>query len=120
MNADAPIVLVCSHPASGQAWWAHVQGWLVDPARRVSRQIHFDKATQRFEPSAAQQLATLADRTVTYSHQPQPTVQNALSRTFASHTSVNNLSFTDIRLGRQDCPRTTARSQRPPTGLAPP
>jgi hypothetical protein len=61
MNADAPVVLVCSHPASGEAWWAHVQGWLADPSRRASRQIHFDKATQRFEPDAAQQLVTLAD-----------------------------------------------------------
>lgn len=61
MNADAPVLLVCSHPASGEAWWAHIQGWLADPARRASREVGFNKATQRFVPSAAQQLATLAD-----------------------------------------------------------
>lgn len=63
MKADSPVILVCSHPADGSAWWAHVQGWFADPARRASRRIDFDKATQGFDSRAAGRLTALADPT---------------------------------------------------------
>jgi hypothetical protein len=31
MNADGPVLLVCSHPSAGEAWWMHVQPWFSDP-----------------------------------------------------------------------------------------
>jgi len=61
MNADRPVLLVCSHPSAGEAWWVHVQPWFSDPAHRASRRIDFDKATQRLDGDAAQRLADLAD-----------------------------------------------------------
>jgi hypothetical protein len=53
MGAEEPVLLVCSHPEAGQAWWMHVQGWFSDPAHRASGRIDFDKSTQRFDADAA-------------------------------------------------------------------
>jgi hypothetical protein len=50
MGAEEPVLLVCSHPEAGQAWWMHVQGWFSDPAHRASGRIDFDKSTQRCPP----------------------------------------------------------------------
>jgi hypothetical protein len=61
MGAQDPVLLVCSHPETGEAWWMHVQGWFSDPAHRASRRIDFDKDTQRFDADAAQRLLNLAD-----------------------------------------------------------
>jgi hypothetical protein len=61
MSADDPVLLVCSHPQAGEAWWMHVQGWFSDPAHRASGRIDFDKGTQRFDAGAAQRLLNLAD-----------------------------------------------------------
>lgn len=30
MNADEPVIVVCSHPTTHEAWWAHVQGCFSD------------------------------------------------------------------------------------------
>jgi hypothetical protein len=61
MSAEDPVLLVCSHPQAGEAWWMHVQGWFSDPAHRASGRIDFDKGTQRFDAGAAQRLLNLAD-----------------------------------------------------------
>ncbi|WP_306211076.1 DUF4365 domain-containing protein [Actinoplanes sp. RD1] len=61
MSASVPVLLVCSHPETGEAWWMHVQGWFADPERRASRRIDFDKNTQTFDRSAAPRLLALAD-----------------------------------------------------------
>jgi hypothetical protein len=61
MNADNPVLLVCSHPKTGEVWWMHIQGWFADPAHRASGRIDFDKRTQRFDQGAARRLLNLAD-----------------------------------------------------------
>jgi hypothetical protein len=61
MSAPVPVLLVCSHPETGEAWWMHVQDWFADPAHRASGRIDFDKNTQRFDQSAAHRLLNLAD-----------------------------------------------------------
>lgn len=61
MSADVPVLLVCSHPERGDAWWVHVQGWFSDPARRASGRVDFDKSTQRFDRTASERLLSLAD-----------------------------------------------------------
>lgn len=61
MSAPVPVLLVCSHPESGEAWWMHVQQWFADPANRASGRIEFDKNTQKFDRSAAHRLLALAD-----------------------------------------------------------
>ncbi|MFI9412856.1 DUF4365 domain-containing protein [Nocardia gamkensis] len=61
MSADNPVVLVCSHPQTGEAWWMHIQNWFADPGHRASGRIDFDKRTQRFDQDAAHRLLNLAD-----------------------------------------------------------
>jgi hypothetical protein len=61
MSADVPVLLICSHPQTGEAWWMHVQGWFSDAAHRASGRIDFDKRTQRFDVDAAHRLLNLAD-----------------------------------------------------------
>jgi hypothetical protein len=61
MKANAPVLLICSHPDSEEAWWAHVQAWFIDPVRRASGRIDFDKATGRFNAGTASRLISLAD-----------------------------------------------------------
>jgi hypothetical protein len=61
MGAENPVLLVCSHPQTAEAWWMHVQGWFGDPAHRASGRIDFDKRTQRFDADAAHRLLNLAD-----------------------------------------------------------
>jgi hypothetical protein len=61
MSADNPVLLVCSHPQTGEAWWMHIQSWFADPGHRASGRIDFDKRTQRFDQDAAHRLLNLAD-----------------------------------------------------------
>lgn len=61
MRANQPVLLICSHPSTRQAWWVHVQPWFSDPARRASRRITFDKVAQRLDPAAAPRWFDLAD-----------------------------------------------------------
>ena len=61
MSTDVPVLLICSHPQTGEAWWMHVQGWFSDPAHRSSGRIDFDKQTQPFDVDAAHRLLNLAD-----------------------------------------------------------
>lgn len=61
MGAEVPVLLICSHPNTGEAWWMHVQSWFADPAHRASGRIDFDKNTQRFDATAAPRLLNLAD-----------------------------------------------------------
>jgi Domain of unknown function (DUF4365) len=61
MGSDRPVLLVCSHPRTDEAWWMHVQGWFRDPARRRTGRIEFDKQAQRFDAAAAPRLLGLAD-----------------------------------------------------------
>lgn len=61
MGAADPVLLVCSHPQTGQAWWMHVQGWFADPGHRASGRVDFDKRIQRFDEHAAGRLRNLAD-----------------------------------------------------------
>lgn len=61
MGADNPVLLICSHPQTGEAWWMHIQSWFADPSHRASGRIDFDKRTQRFDQDAAHRLLNLAD-----------------------------------------------------------
>jgi Domain of unknown function (DUF4365) len=58
-EANVPVILVCSHPSTGEAWWAPVGHLLKDPARRRTRRIDFDKQRDRFDDSAASALLDL-------------------------------------------------------------
>jgi hypothetical protein len=58
-SANLPVIVVCAHPDTDEAWWA--------PATRASRsserrrvRIEFDKTRDRFDASAAPALLSLA------------------------------------------------------------
>ncbi len=59
-EGNVPVVLVCSHPKTGEAWWAPVTEILKDPDRRRSRRIDFDKQRDRLDETAASALLDLA------------------------------------------------------------
>lgn len=60
LEANVPVILVCSHPKTGEAWWAPVTAILKDSERRKTRRIDFDKQRDRFDESAAPALLDLA------------------------------------------------------------
>lgn len=60
LGGNAPVILICAHPRLGQAWWVHLNAWFDDPARRESRRVVFDKATQAFDAQAGHAVARLA------------------------------------------------------------
>src|SRR5690606_1623200 len=49
MQSDQPVILICSHPKTQEAWWVHVQDYFSDPARRAACRVDFDKATMAFD-----------------------------------------------------------------------
>lgn len=61
MKADEPVILVCSHPATGEAWWVHVQPWFADHGHRASRRVDFNKATDEFGGDISSRLFAMAD-----------------------------------------------------------
>ncbi|KAB2805361.1 DUF4365 domain-containing protein [Pimelobacter simplex] len=56
-----PVLLVCSHPKRGEAWWAHIQSYFADPARRASGRVDFNKITMSLEGDVSDRLFAVAD-----------------------------------------------------------
>jgi hypothetical protein len=58
---ENPVILICSHPETGDAWWVHIQSWFSDPAHRATLRVDFDKSTQRFDRDTVYRLLAVAD-----------------------------------------------------------
>lgn len=72
LKASSPVIIICSHPETEEAWWAHVQGWFgADPTRRATRRIEFDKESHKFDRDALDALLKCADPHAT-AHSPGP------------------------------------------------
>jgi hypothetical protein len=56
-----PVIVICSHPDEGCAWWVHIQGYFADPARAGTRRIDFDKTANAFTADVADTLLEVAD-----------------------------------------------------------
>jgi hypothetical protein len=63
LSGNAPVILVCSHPDTQEAWWISVKDHFANPDVRASRRAHFRKREDVFDASAAQRLADLATST---------------------------------------------------------
>lgn len=61
MKAKEPVILICSHPDTGEAWWVHVQPWFADPGHRAARRVDFNKATDAFTGDISTRLFAVAD-----------------------------------------------------------
>jgi hypothetical protein len=59
LSGTAPVLLVCSHPDTGDAWFKDVRAAFADPARRRERMVDFDKQADRFDASIAAKLLGL-------------------------------------------------------------
>ena len=59
LSGTAPVLLVCSHPDTGEAWFKHLPSWFADPVRRRERHVDFDKVADRFDAQAARTLLEL-------------------------------------------------------------
>ena len=57
-----PVLLVCAHPATGEAWFVCVTDWFSDAKRRAARRVIFNKESDRFDASKAEELLHLAFR----------------------------------------------------------
>ncbi|MDR7253366.1 hypothetical protein J2X46_002351 [Nocardioides sp. BE266] len=100
---DNPVILICSHPDTGEAWWVHIQSWFADPSHRASLRVDFDKATQRFEGDIAAKLFAITDP---HGRAHTPVVDGR------SETLVSNLlpvDFPDTYFTAQVAPGTTLR-----------
>lgn len=72
MRAEEPVLLVCSHPSSREAWFVCVSDWFADAERRASRRVGFDKKSDRFDADRAVELLHLATRNEPVLHRRLP------------------------------------------------
>jgi len=56
MSSNQPVLLVCSRPSTGEAFWRNVQEWGRDPAVRSTGIIEFDKQRDVFDRTASTRL----------------------------------------------------------------
>lgn len=62
LKGNAPVLLIVSRPSSGEAYWVSIKDYFKDPARRLSRRIHFEKQRDQFTPETYPNLFALAAR----------------------------------------------------------
>lgn len=62
MRSREPVLLVCSHPETREAWAVCVTDWFSDPGRRAEQRVKFDKRRHSFDASNALELLHLAAR----------------------------------------------------------
>lgn len=72
MQSSDPVLLVCSHPDTGDVWFKCVTDWFGDPERRASRRVLFDKSADRFDAQRAVDLLGLATRHEPVLHRRPP------------------------------------------------
>lgn len=72
VRAEEPVLLVCSHPATREAWFVCVTDWFVDAERRANRRVVFDKARDSFSVERAVELLRLGTRSEPVVHRRSP------------------------------------------------
>ena len=61
LHGNAPVILVRSHPGSGDAFWVSVKDYFDEHTeQRASRRIQFDRETDRFDTPVSDRLFELA------------------------------------------------------------
>lgn len=61
MKSTIPVLLVCSHPKRGEAWWVHIQSYFADPGRLTTGRVDFNKITMALEGDISDRLFAVAD-----------------------------------------------------------
>ena len=62
MRSPGPVLLVCSHAGTREAWFKCVTDWFRDAERRADRRVVFDKGEDVFASSSTPDLFDLASR----------------------------------------------------------
>ncbi len=62
LNGSNEVIVVCSHPASGDVWWAPARRATPPPPGRKSWRIDFDKHADRLDAASASRLLDLGTR----------------------------------------------------------
>lgn len=79
LHGNAPVILVRSHPGSGDAYWVSVKDYFnAHPEQRASRRIVFDREVDRFDVACAPALWELARPRVDGLHLGTPPVHETL------------------------------------------
>ena len=60
LGGNAPVILICSKPDTGEAYWVLLKDYFQDAQRRRCRKVHFDKQRNRFDASSRQRLVDMA------------------------------------------------------------
>jgi hypothetical protein len=60
MRSNLPVVLICVHSGTDDAWYACVTEYFADPAVRAERRVTFDKQRDRFGVHSSAALRDLA------------------------------------------------------------
>jgi uncharacterized protein DUF4365 len=87
LAGNAPVILVCSRPATSEAYWVSIKDYFKQPERRQARRVEFAKGRDRFDLSTQDRLRQLAvpkDAGVYFTPVPRPEVlySNLLPVTF--------------------------------------
>jgi hypothetical protein len=88
LDGNAPVLLVCSHPSTDEAWWVSIKDYFADQGRRASRRVHFDKRAMRFDADAAPALFDLAMPADSGLYLPPPPRQEELTSNLLAVTGV--------------------------------
>jgi len=72
LSSNQPVLLVCSRPRTGEAYWRNIQEWVSDPKRRASGLIDFDKKRDRFDADAGTRFFSLEARELASIDPPGP------------------------------------------------
>ncbi len=80
LNGNAPVILVRSHPASGESYFVSVKDYFREhPEHREARRIVFDRERDRFDTSAEQRLWDIARPRSGGLHLGPPPVRESLT-----------------------------------------
>jgi hypothetical protein len=102
MQGNAPVLLIASRPAKGDAYWLSVKDYFGDPTRRQSRRAHFDKQKDRFAPEAYPALLALATpRDVGLYLAPAPKTEQQVSNLLEVRSFGTRIYVADTRMRRR-------------------
>ncbi|MBL8090893.1 MAG: DUF4365 domain-containing protein [Anaerolineales bacterium] len=60
LGGNAPVILICSKPATNEAYWVSIKNYFNDLNKRASNKIHFEKDKNRFDVNARNALIEIA------------------------------------------------------------
>jgi hypothetical protein len=60
LQGNTPVILVCSRPSTGEAYWVSIKDYFRDKGARASKKVVFNKNTDRFDREARAALEKLA------------------------------------------------------------